>query len=361
MAREVADIFADFAPAVVRVRIITEGPDENGKPIPTVHVSSGFFIDDAGRVLTAVGDRKVFSRAVRKLIEWNGVPFAAELIGFDPKTSIALLQVLQLPDGFTIIPVQNPTDPLPIGTPLLSITTPFAIISPHSAIELPPTPVRGMITGYEASIANFDFPFTYLRSDLPMRAEEAGTAVLDLEGRLAGVFVSWVAEVRSCYVVPAAALVRMVEDLGSLGKVNYRTLPLKFAEQENANHTALEVVITEVAPGGAAARAGLQTNDIVRRIGTTPITRMRDVRDALFFSRIGEYTRIEVERDGRRQEWVLPIEEWNEPGATRTDGTMASRDDNGPAAAENPPPVVPPPAPPRYLESVERALAPQGN
>jgi len=358
--RDVADIFADLASAVVRVKVITEEPDENGKPTPTVIVSSGFFIDDAGRLLTSVGNPRVISHAVRKLVEWKGVQFPAELVGFDPQTSVALLQVLQLPDQFATIPVKPPASPLRVGAPLLSLTTPFAITASGSGVELPPTPVRGMVTGYEASIANFDFPFTYLRSDLPLRAGETGAAVLDEEGKLAGIFVSWVSDVRSCYVVPAVALERMVDDLKNLGKVTYRTLPLKFAERENAKHTAIEVAITEVAPGGSAARAGLQTNDVVRRIGTLPITRIRDVRDALFFSRVGDYTRIEVERDGRRQEWVLPVEEKldsNNGEANREEVKRA----NDPTTEETSTPPITPPPPPGYLESLERALAPGNN
>lgn len=356
-AREIADLFAELSPAVVRVKIITEEPDENGKPSAVVHVSSGFFIDDQGRVLTSQGDPTALTHAVRKLVEWRGVSFAAELVGFDPRTSVALLQVLQLPDGFATIPVQAPDQPPPIGARVLSITTPIAV---SKLIELPPTPVEGIVAGYEGSIANFEFPFSYVRSNLPRHGDEPGAAVLDLEGRLVGIVVSWIPEVRSCYLVPTAALARMVEDFADHGYVTYRTLPIKFAERENAEHTALEVVISDLAPDGAAARAGLRTSDVVRRIGTTAINRMRDVRDALFFSRSGEFTRVEVERDGRRQEWALPVEEAPPPNVVTAESETALNKKTPPPVAA-PVPDFPSSNSSRILDEVERAMAPRNN
>jgi hypothetical protein len=72
----------------------------------------------------------------------------------------------------------------------------------------------------------------------------------------------------------------------------------------------------------------LRPGDIVRRIGSMPIRRIHDVRDALFFSRPGEYLTIEIDRDGRPLDWALPVEAaGTESDSESTDGPASGSPD----------------------------------
>lgn len=284
-----------FAKAVVRVKAVTEELDASGKP--TRWVSSGFFIDREGRVVTNLATTAAPSRV---WIEQNGLPYLAELVGFDPITDLALLQLVKLPERFGVIPIEDAAKKLPVGSLALAITSP---------LEFDPTPFLGLVAGYESYFTSFRFPFTYMRVTIPAGPGENGSPVLSLHGKLAGISVASLPDVRSSYLVPARALARIVADLSALGRVAYSDLPIDFVEKPDAANLNRQVVVAGVKPDSSAARADVRTGDIVRLLGTDPVRTIHDVRDALFYARPGEFISLEVEREGRRIPFALPLEE----------------------------------------------------
>jgi S1-C subfamily serine protease len=292
----------DYASAVVRVKFATEDLDATGQP--ALGISSGFFIDREGRVLTTIHPSV---RATRIWVEKDGIESLAELVGADPRTTIGLLQVVKLPERFGVIPVAEEADKRPIGSFVVAITNPQ---------QLEPSPALGLVTGYESFFTKHQFPFSYLRVNIPVGMGEGGSPMLDLHGRLVGISVFLVQEVRSSYLVPTRALSRIVKQLSTHGRVVYGTVPLEFGEFPDSSNLVRQVVIQRVAPDSAAARAGIRAGDVVRRIGDTQVRRIHDVRDSLFATDVGQYIQLEVDRDGRTLPFALAVEaapETNQP------------------------------------------------
>jgi serine protease Do len=206
---------------------------------------------------------------------------------------------VRLPNDIDFIPIEEPSEKPPIGSIVMAISSPYG---------LSPSPTLGLVTGYESSFAEFEFPFSYLRSNIPIGPGELGFPVLSMEGKLVGISVASITGGRSSFIVPTKALNRIVEDFTLHGQVVYGTLPVSFRESEDSANSSIQVVVSEVRPGSSAARAGLHPGDVVRRIGTTTIKRMHDIRDALFFSQPGDYLPIQIDRGGRPLEWALPVE-----------------------------------------------------
>lgn len=310
--QQLVQLYRDNAAAVVRVKIATQELDENGKLHTALLVLSGFFITHEGRVLTNAGENNATARATRIWIEKDGLSFLAELIGSDARSNIALLQAVKLPEKFGVIAVPETDDLPPAGSIILAITSP---------LDFDPSPATGLITGFESYFSENVFPFTYLRVNIPGGPGEGGSPVLNLGGQLVGVEVASVPQVRSSYVVPARALRRLIDDFATAGRVTYGTLPVEFAEYPDSLNVSRQVVISEVVPESSAARAGLRVGDIVRRLGVSPVRRIHDVRDAVFFARVGQHLVMEVEREGRRMEFALLVE---------------AKPDSSPAATANP-------------------------
>jgi serine protease Do len=311
LQQQVVRVFAEHADAVVRVKVAAESPEAGDRP--TVLIDTGFFIDRDGRVLTTLRASK---RPSRIWVEKDGVESLAELLGVDARTNIALLQVRKLPDRFTAIPITNPASAVgaqsgetrarpPIGSFVIAISNP---------LELDVTPTLGVVAGFESFFSEaHQFPFTYLRTSVPVGRGESGSPVLDPDGRLVGIAVASVAGSRWSYLVPASVLPRMVDDLGRDGCVHYGALSAEFGEFPDAANLTRRVFVVRVPPGGSAARAGLRVGDIVKKLGPAAVHRIHDVRDALFFARPGEFIQVEIEREGRVIALALTVEAAPEP------------------------------------------------
>ncbi|HEX9781148.1 MAG TPA: S1C family serine protease [Opitutaceae bacterium] len=290
---DAVDLFQKLSQAVVRV-VIAEEPNDDG--LVTKWAFSGFFIDAEGRVLTNSASGAPISRI---WVEKDGLSYLAELIGSDPQTNVALLQLVKLPEKFETIPLLESSQRPPIATPILRIASP---------LELEPSPAVGLITGYESSLPSGVFPFTYTRVNLSAGLGDGGSLVVDADGRLVGITVASVPEISSSYLIPANALRRIVEDLAQTGAVSYGTLPIEFVERADPTNVIRQIVIASVVPESSASRADVRPGDVVRRLGSTAIRRIHDVRDELFSARPGQFITLEVERNGKRIPFALPVE-----------------------------------------------------
>ena len=232
-------------------------------------------------------------------MEKNGLSYLAEVIGNDPRTNVGLLQVLKLPRSFSHIPLTLSDEVHQIGSFVMAITSP---------LDFSPTPSIGLVTGSESFFSNFVFPFTYLASAFPGGPAEGGSPVLDLDGRLVGISVASVPEVRSSYVVPTRALIRLHAQLEAQGSVQYGGLPVEFAERPDRLNVAKEIYVSEILPGSSACKAGLQEGDVLRDIDGLPVESINQLRDTIFFAEIGDFLSLEFERDDERLSFALPIE-----------------------------------------------------
>lgn len=297
--QDVVEVFRTSAPAVVRVQAAIQSDTPTGRA-PTRLISTGVFITKSGRLLTFAGEHNEVARASRIWIEKDGLPYLAQLVGSDPRSKIALLQAVKLPPGFEVIPVEPTADRPPVGTAVISVSAPLSIDEP--------SPATGVLAGYESNFGENVFPFSHARVTIPSGDAESGSPVLDSTGRLVGISVASLPQYSSSYLVPARALVRIIEELDATGRMTYPALPIECDEHADTRSLTRQVVVGKVLPESAASRAGLRVGDTVRRIDGVNIRRLHDYRDALFFARAGQYLQLEIERDGRLVTFQLPAE-----------------------------------------------------
>lgn len=307
-------LYNEHSNAVVRVKVATEDLDENGKPRISLLVFSGFFVSPDGLVLT---NSTATTQTNRIWVEKGGLSFLAEPIGNDPKTNVGLLQVLKLPRSFSHIPLEATPEPDEIGSIVMAITSP---------LDFNPTPSIGLVTGTESSFSNFVFPFTYLRVGIPGGPAEGGSPVLNLNGRLVGISVASVPEVRSSYVVPTRALVRLHDQIRSTGSFRYGALPVEFSERPDRLNVAKEIYVSQVNPDSSAGMAGLEEGDVLRSINEKPLGSVNELRDAVFYSDIGSFLRLEILREDKLLGFALPIESLSDLASASTPSAPATPD-----------------------------------
>lgn len=293
------DVYRTTAPAVVRVQAAIQSDTPTGRA-PTRLICTGVFISKTGRLLTFAGEHNEVVRASRIWIEKDGLPYLAQLVGSDPRSKIALLQVVKLPTGFEAIAVDPTRDRPPLGTSVIAISAPLSIDDPSPAV--------GVLAGFESNFGENVFPFSYARVTIPSGDAESGSPVLDTQGQLIGVSVASLPQYSSSYLVPTRALARIIADLESAGRMTYPSLPIECDEHADTRTLTRQVIISKIPADSAASRAGLRVGDVIRRIDGVTIRRMHDYRDALFFATAGEFLQLEIEREGRLVTFQLMAE-----------------------------------------------------
>ncbi|MEX2381520.1 MAG: S1C family serine protease [Opitutales bacterium] len=299
LQRRVKEVYEEKAPSVVRVKAAFESPEQSEEePQLTLKIGTGFFISRAGHVLT---NASVAHNAQRVWIEYQGGVFAAELIGSDPETNLSLLELITVPDNFGYLSIPGSDENAAIGSMVMSISCP---------LEFAPSPTLGMISGVESEFAQRRFQTSYMRTNIPADPGEGGSPVFFLNGSLAGIIVASLPEIRSSYILPARAILRIRDDLLFSGSVSYGWIGVEGLQERAGGGVLIEGVIPET----PAAEAGLKPGDILVSIGEKEIRSERDARDASFFHRVGEFMEIKVRRDGVVHEY--PVKVIARPGAS---------------------------------------------
>jgi S1-C subfamily serine protease len=293
--KDLIKLYQEHASAVVRINVGYEDLDEDGKPSNIKAVTSGFFITDAGRVITI---SNAMSKAIRIWIEKDGLSYVAELVGYDPNTGIALLQVINLPKTFSHIPLDHENPP-PISTLVLAITSP---------LDFEPMPVLGLINGFDSYFSDLSFPFIYTRMSILLSDGEVGSPVLDLSGNIVGIAVGNVPQVRSSYLFPPKALKKIVNDILEDGRVNYGTIPVTFEERPDSLNASKEIYVSSIVPNSSAEKAGLKVGDILQSIRGADIQSVGDIRDLIFYSEIGDFLITEIRRNDAVLDFAIPVE-----------------------------------------------------
>ncbi len=292
LQRRIVEIYEENRASLVRVKAVYEPMED--EDTPQVFIGTGFFISREGYVITntnIVQNPLRASKPIRVWAEHDGVSYSADVVGVDPVANIGLLRLNTLPRNFRFLSLVDTTDMPPVGTLLVRLSMP---------LEFEPTPELGMITGSESRFGGRLFPCKYLRTSVAGSPGDGGSAYLDLNGRLLGVNVVSVPEVGATYIIPARAVLRIREDLLAAGEVTRGWIGFEVREESSVSDGSR--VILAAITDSPARDAGLLPGDVLRKIGDYTIRSLDDLRNAMFYTRVGQYVQVRVKRDGDNRE-----------------------------------------------------------
>lgn len=283
LQQRVIELYAEHAAAIVRVNAVY-APRESGEKAQRI-IGTGFFTSRDGHVLT---NASVAYQADRVWVEHRNVEYAAEIIGADREANFSLLRVLTPPREFSILHLTDSDEIPPVGTVVVSLSKPLVF---------EPMPQLGLVTGADSRFGLNFFPCKYIRSSIPAFDGGGGAALIDLNGRLVGLMVGSLPEVQGSYWLPARAALRIRDDLYFNGRVTYSWIGFEIREEVSVDR-GVRIILNEVLPETPAAEVGMQAGDVLTHIGEFPITDVGDVRNAMFYTRVGQYVRVRAEREG---------------------------------------------------------------
>ena len=220
----------------------------------------------------------------------DGGEVDAELIGWDPATSLALLRANDL----DLRPLAPASDAPRVGHLALALARSWsnALTASAGIISVIGGPLR---TGRRRSIAEV------LRTTAPMHGGFAGGAFIDVEGRLVGITTA--SEIRGLgVVIPASIALKTAAAVLEHGRLKRgylgiagQPVTLPEGQRQDAEHeTALLVVA--VTGGSPAASAGVLVGDIMLAFDGKPVESPEDLLDLLVGDRVGRSVPLRILR-----------------------------------------------------------------
>ena len=282
---------------------------------------SGFVYDSEGHIVT--NNHVVSGQSRFEVVFAKGDRMAADLVGSDVDSDLAVIKVAELPDAVEPIPLAE-SGTLQVGQFVIAIGNPFGEQGSMSF---------GIVSGLGRSLpsqrvlssgSSYSLP-DVIQTDAPINPGNSGGPLLNLDGEVVGVnaaIASLTGENTGVgFSIPVGAVHKIVPSLIEDGEYVYPYMGMGFdgevslAEQDiyGLDQTQGAYVVS-VSPGGPAALAGIQAadqstgrgGDLIIAINGNPIQDFADLNGFLVFeASVGQTIDLTIIRDG--EQIVLPM------------------------------------------------------
>ncbi len=282
------------------------GERDRDRGQPRRGMGSGFIIDSKGLILT---NNHVIDGAdeIIVLLQDGGSQekeYTAKLIGADPKTDIALIQ-LELDSGdkkdLPHLKLGN-SDKLEVGEWVVAIGNPFGLSH---------TVTVGVVSAKDRSIGSGPYD-EYIQTDASINPGNSGGPLMNITGEVIGINTAIISgnsggNVGIGFAIPINVAKGILNDLkekgsvtrGWLGVMIQRITPdlaesFKLNEREGA-------LVGDVIPDGPAEKAGIKRGDVIVKFNGEDVKTMEVLPKIVAATRPGKTVSVEVIRDGKKK------------------------------------------------------------
>ena len=329
-----ADLVQKVSPAVVTISstMRQQADDEGGMPFPSgspeakqfrrffgesdqgatrvVHaLGSGFIIDSQGHVVT--NNHVVKDASDIQVTLADGRKMTAKVVGVDPKTDLAVLQVTS-PEALPHLALGD-SNATRVGDWVVAVGNPFGLGG---------TVTAGILSARGRQIGEGPYD-DFLQIDAPINRGNSGGPLFAQDGTVIGVNTAIYSpsggSVGIGFAIPSNVVRQVVGQLIANGKVERGWLGVSAQTVSPTMATALHLpgargaLVAEVEHDSPAAAAGVQPGDVITRIGSQPVKDPRELAQLVAAIHAGTDQPVTVRRDG--QDKVLTVAFVAQPGA----------------------------------------------
>lgn len=325
LSRSLQDLSARVSPSVVQIFVTGyAAPDEEdrvatGEPQLERSSGSGVIVDGEGFIVT---NAHVVENATRievelpfaatggapgrSILKRRGRVTAARVVAIDQETDIAVVKV-----EARALPALafGDSDALRPGQLVLAFGSPLGL---ESSVTM------GVVSAVARQLTPED-PMIYVQTDATINPGNSGGALVDTEGRLVGINTLIYSQSGGSEGIGFAAPSNIVRNVfsqirkfgrvrrGEIG-VSSQTITPLMAEALGLTFDA-GVILGDVTPGGPAAKAGLESGDVVLTLDGKPMENGRQFRINVYTRGIGEEVAVEVRRGSKSFTMRVPVAE----------------------------------------------------
>ena len=240
-------------------------------------LGSGVIVSSDGYILT---NYHVISGAEAIQVGLSdGRSAPARVVGVDPDTDLALIKI-SLPH---LRPIDmGRSDDLHVGDVVLAIGDPYGVGQ---------TVTHGIVSALGRSQLGLSTFENFIQTDAPINPGNSGGALVNVRGQLVGINTALFSPSGGStgigFAIPVNLARGVMQQLIAYGRVRRGYLgvePQDITPQLAAAfqlHNTLGFIVTSVAPGGPASRAGLVPGDVIQSIDGRPVNNSHDALDRI--------------------------------------------------------------------------------
>jgi S1-C subfamily serine protease len=260
---ELNALFHQVNPGVVSIQVYT------GQGIQPTGTGSGFLIDEQGHIIT--NRHVVAGGTLTTVVFYEGTEVAAEVIGVDADSDLAVLSVRDFPDGIIPLPLGD-SDTVVVGESVMAIGNPFGYAG---------TMTMGVVSAVGRSIPTGVNPFNIpqaIQTDAAINPGNSGGPLLNMRGEVIGVNAQIATRgaipgnVGIGFAIPSNTVRRVAPVLIETGIFQWPWLGVSGTDVNLAVQLANDLptqrgtYVDSITPGSPAERAGLQGSTGTRQI-----------------------------------------------------------------------------------------------
>jgi serine protease Do len=216
----------------------------------------------------------------------DGREFAAQVVGRDPSTDLALLR-LEGARGLPTVTLGD-SDQLEIGDWVVAIGNPFGLDT---------SVTHGLISARERVIGMGPFD-DFIQTNAQINPGNSGGPLFDMHGDVVGVTTAIMSQGQGIgFAVPINLVKDLLPNLMSNGRLVRGWLGLNV--QEAGDGDARVPVVVDVFPHSPAEQAGVRPGDRVVRINGKPVQRYQQLLRKIALLAPGSTVKLELLRDDR--------------------------------------------------------------
>jgi putative serine protease PepD len=232
----------------------------------------------------------------------NQTPIPAKLVGKDPSSDLAVLQIDPKAVNGGLHPLElGDSDALQPGDQAIAIGSPFGLEG---------TVTEGIVSALGRTImAPNGFPIANaVQTDAAINPGNSGGPLLDGRGRVIGVN----SQIKTDnggdnsgvgFAVPVSTIKQVVPQIKAGGKVQRAYLGVSNSDsQDNSG-----AVVQDVVPNGPAAKAGLRQGDKITAVNDKAILSSDDVSATVTALKPGQQAKLTVIRGGNRRTLTVEL------------------------------------------------------
>jgi serine protease Do len=266
-------------------------------------LGSGFIIDPKGYVVT--NNHVVDGADKIKIILVGGKAYQATIKGRDPKTDLALIQIVKPPADLPFLKMGD-SDAMQVGDWVLAVGNPFGLAH---------TVTQGIISAKGRVIGAGPYD-NFLQTDASINPGNSGGPLLNLKGEVIGINTAILASGQGIgFATPSNIAKTVIPQLESKGKVvrGMIGVQVQSVTPELAKSFGMSepkgALVGQVNPDTPAAKAGIHRGDIIIEFNGHPIQEMNELPRMVAETAPGSKATLKILREGKEKTLSLTITE----------------------------------------------------
>ncbi|MSQ91435.1 MAG: DegQ family serine endoprotease [Gammaproteobacteria bacterium] len=233
----------------------------------------------------------------------------AEVVGVDVRSDVAVLRVKEgrLPAEIRLADSST----LEVGDFVIAIGNPFGL--QHSVTS-------GIVSALGRSGITRDNYEDFIQTDAAINPGNSGGALVSMDGELVGINSAILSRsggnMGIGFAIPSNMVRSIMEQLIQFGEVNRGQLGVSVLSLTPDYRKSLGLaddlqgaLVSQVAEGSAAARAGIQAGDVITSISGQPVKGAAELRNSIGMLKVGDSIEVSLLRDGKPKSFKAVLRE----------------------------------------------------